>query len=79
MQMRELRVILGNANDSYLIKKLEGRASFGIEMETGSHFFKLVLTNTTRMNLTQFLGGTPHPLDPDAWRVGFNVTRLPVF
>jgi len=41
-------------------------------METGIHFFKLVLTNTTRRNPTEFLGGMPHPLDPDAWRVGFN-------
>jgi hypothetical protein len=53
--------------------------TFGIELETGGHFFKLVLTNTTRMNPTQFLGGTPHPFEADAWRFGFNVTRLLVF
>lgn len=53
--------------------------TFGLELETGGHFFKLVLTNSTRMNPTQFLGGTPHPFDADAWRLGFNVTRLLVF
>jgi hypothetical protein len=50
--------------------------SFGIELETGGHFFKLLLTNSTRMNPTQFLGGTPHAFGPDGWRLGFNVTRL---
>ena len=53
--------------------------TFGIELETGGHFFKLVLTNTTRMNPTQFLGGTPHPFEADAWRLGFNITRVLVF
>ena len=53
--------------------------TFGVELETGGHFFKLVLTNTTRMNPTQFLGGTSHPFEPDGWRLGFNVTRLLVF
>ncbi|MHB1193560.1 MAG: DUF5777 family beta-barrel protein [Longimicrobiales bacterium] len=53
--------------------------SFGIELETGGHFFKLLLGNSTRMNLTQFLAGTPHAFAPDGWRLGFNVTRLLVF
>lgn len=53
--------------------------TFGVELETGGHFFKLVLTNSTRMNPTQFLGGTPHPFEADNWRLGFNVTRLLVF
>lgn len=50
--------------------------TLGVELETGGHFFKLVLTNSTRLNPTQFLGGTPHPFEADAWRLGFNVTRL---
>lgn len=53
--------------------------TLGVELETGGHFFKLVLTNSTRMSPTQFLGGTPHPFEVDAWRLGFNVTRLLVF
>lgn len=48
----------------------------GIELETGGHFFKLVLTNQTRMNPTQVMGGAPHPFTPRQLRLGFNVTRL---
>jgi hypothetical protein len=50
--------------------------SFGIELETGGHFFKLLLSNSARMNPTQIMGGTPDPFTPDEWRLGFNVTRL---
>lgn len=50
--------------------------SFGIELETGGHFFKIILTNQWSMNPTQFLGGTPYNFEPDEWRVGFNITRL---
>ncbi|NCG31803.1 MAG: hypothetical protein GWP44_02885 [Proteobacteria bacterium] len=53
--------------------------TFGIELETGGHFFKLLLTNQPRMNPTQFLGGTPFDFTPDEWRVGFNVTRVLAF
>lgn len=50
--------------------------TLGVELETGGHFFKLVLTNQTRMNPTQVLGGTPHRFAADQLRLGFNVTRL---
>ena len=50
--------------------------SFGIELETGGHFFKILLSNSARMNPTQILGGTPDAFTPDEWRLGFNVTRL---
>ena len=50
--------------------------SLGIELETGGHFFKLLLTNAVRMNPAQFLGGTEFQFEPDEWRLGFNVTRL---
>lgn len=50
--------------------------TLGIELETGGHFFKLVVTNQTRMNPTQVLGGTPNRFTPRQLRVGFNVTRL---
>lgn len=53
--------------------------SFGVELETGGHFFRLLLTNTARMNPSQFLGGTPYAFEPDQWRLGFNITRLLVF
>lgn len=50
--------------------------TFGIEFETRGHFFKLLLTNQTRPNPTQYLGGSPHPFELDELRFGFNITRL---
>ena len=50
--------------------------TFGVEIETRGHFFKLLLTNQLVLNPTQFLGGTPIPFEPDEWRFGFNVQRL---
>lgn len=50
--------------------------TFGIELETRGHFFKLLVTNQTRPNPTQFLGGTPNPFELDELRFGFNITRL---
>jgi hypothetical protein len=51
-------------------------ATIGLELETGGHFFKLLITNSARMNPTQVLQGTPFPFEPDEWRLGFNITRL---
>ena len=51
-------------------------ATFGIELETRGHHFKLLLTNQARMNPTQHLGGTPSNFEPDEWRFGFNITRM---
>lgn len=51
--------------------------AFGFEVRTRGHFFKLLVTNQSRMNQTQLLGGTPHDFaNPASWRVGFNITRL---
>lgn len=50
--------------------------AFGIELETGGHFFKIFLTNSTRMNPSQFLVGSSYPFQPDEWRLGFAITRL---
>ncbi len=54
-------------------------ATVGLELETGGHFFKIVLTNSPRMNPSQFLGGAPFEFTPDEWRLGFNITRLLAF
>jgi hypothetical protein len=51
-------------------------ASFGMEIETRGHFFKILATNQVRMNPTQFLVGTPYRYGGDDWRLGFNITRL---
>ena len=50
--------------------------SFGIELETGGHFFKVLLTNQIRMNPAQYLAGSLDAFEAGQWRVGFNVTRL---
>lgn len=51
-------------------------ATFGVELETRGHFFKLLLTNQARLNPTQYLGGTSTDFEPDEWRFGFNIQRL---
>ena len=50
--------------------------TFGVELETGGHFFKLVISNSVFFNPAQFVAGTPFSFDTDEWRLGFNVTRL---
>lgn len=51
--------------------------TFGFEIRTRGHFFKLLLTNQQRMNPTQFLAGSIAGFsDTDEWRFGFNLTRL---
>lgn len=50
--------------------------AFGVELETGGHFFKIFLTNSVRLNPAQYLLGTDFTFDPDQWRLGFAITRL---
>jgi len=51
-------------------------ATAGLQLEVGGHFFKLLVTNSTRLNPTQVLPGTRYSLGPSQWRFGFNLTRL---
>jgi hypothetical protein len=51
-------------------------ATFGIELETRGHVFKLLVTNQARTNPTQVLAGTRTEFTPHEWRFGFNLTRL---
>ncbi|MDZ7372066.1 MAG: DUF5777 family beta-barrel protein [candidate division KSB1 bacterium] len=50
--------------------------SLGLELETGGHFFKIILTNNDKLNSSLFLAGA----DRDFWagdmRFGFMITRL---
>jgi hypothetical protein len=50
--------------------------AFGIELETGGHFFKVFLTNSVRLNPSQYLMGTDFPFESSEWRLGFAITRL---
>ncbi len=56
--------------------RLHDWGAFGVELEAGGHFFKLLLTNSTSTNPSQFLAGTPFKFEPEEWRLGFNITRL---
>ena len=50
--------------------------SFGVEIRTRGHFFKLLVTNQHQMNPTQTLAGAAEDfLDPGSWRFGFNIQR----
>ena len=51
-------------------------ASLALELETGGHFFKIVVTNQPRMNPAQHLAGSPFAVSLDQLRMGFNITRL---
>jgi hypothetical protein len=50
--------------------------AFGIELETGGHFFKLFLTNSIRLNPSQYLAGSDRAFQAAEWRLGFSITRL---
>ncbi len=50
--------------------------AFGIELETGGHFFKIILTNSPFLNPSQFLVGSDLAFNDGDWRIGFNITRL---
>ena len=50
--------------------------SFGIELETGGHFFKIVAGNSTRLNPGQAYAGSTATFGTRELRLGFNITRL---
>lgn len=50
--------------------------AFGFEINTGGHFFKILLTNSTYLNPSQYLAGADDPVKGKNWRLGFNITRL---
>lgn len=50
--------------------------SFGFELETGGHFFKIIFTNNSNLNTSQYLGGSDLDITAKNWRIGFNITRL---
>ncbi len=50
--------------------------AFGFELNTGGHFFKIVLTNSDVLNPSQFLAGSRNSFNNGEWHIGFNITRL---
>ena len=51
-------------------------AAFGIELETGGHFFKIIATNSVTLNPSQYLFGATDAFKADNLRLGFVITRL---
>ncbi|MCF8261728.1 MAG: DUF5777 family beta-barrel protein [Melioribacteraceae bacterium] len=51
-------------------------AAFGIELETGGHFFKIVLSNNTYLNTSQFIEGAGSSFNDGDLHIGFLITRL---
>jgi len=50
--------------------------AFGVEIETGGHFFKFVFTNNAALHPTQYHAGADIPFTWENMRIGFNITRL---
>ena len=50
--------------------------ALGLEIETGGHFFKIVLTNSSDLNTAQFLSGADKSFDSGEWHFGFNISRV---
>ncbi len=50
--------------------------AFGVELETGGHFFKVFATNSLSINPSLYLAGTHFETKPDEWRLGFLITRI---
>ncbi len=50
--------------------------ALGFHLETGGHFFKILVTNTTSLNPSQYLAGSTNEITSDELRLGFNVTRV---
>lgn len=53
--------------------------AFGIELETGGHFFKIVASNNELLNTAQLLAGASDSFDDGDLHIGFNITRLLMF
>ncbi|MGE5496543.1 MAG: DUF5777 family beta-barrel protein [Syntrophothermus sp.] len=52
--------------------------ALGVELNTGGHFFKVMVTNASQINPSEYIAGeTDYSFkDTGNWRLGFNITRL---
>ena len=55
--------------------KSHNHFALGLDIETGGHFFHLLLTNNSRLNPSQFIVGSDKSANTDNWRFGFGITR----
>ncbi len=49
--------------------------TFGLELETGGHFFKIFLGNNDKVNTTQYIAGANRDFADGDFRIGFMITR----
>jgi hypothetical protein len=49
--------------------------TFGLELETGGHFFKIFLSNNDKVNTTQHIAGANQDFTKGDFRIGFMITR----
>lgn len=49
--------------------------TFGLELETGGHFFKVFVANNDKINTSQFIAGVNNDFYQSAFRFGFMITR----
>jgi hypothetical protein len=57
-------------------RKTHNSFAFGLEIETGGHFFKFLVGNNTTINLSQYFAGAENSFKSGDWHLGFNITRL---
>ncbi|MDH5642867.1 MAG: DUF5777 family beta-barrel protein [Gemmatimonadota bacterium] len=73
----EVLALIGEWNASPSRTGFENNtAGLGFQLETGGHFFKVIVTNSPNINPSQYLPGTPDPFSADNLRLGFNITRV---
>lgn len=49
--------------------------ALGFAIETGGHIFHIFVTNSTRLNTSQYAIGSDGNTQKDAWHLGFSITR----
>ena len=49
--------------------------AFGIDIETGGHFFHVFITNNARVNPSQYLVGADRSASDGKWRLAFGISR----
>ncbi len=57
------------------VSKSFNSLTYGFDVGTGGHFFRILLTNNTRLNTSQFLVGGTRSVSDNEWSIGFNITR----
>ena len=57
-------------------RRYHNTVAVAFEIETGGHFFKIILTNNAMLNTAHHLAGADLNFASGDWRLGFMITRL---